>query len=236
MRRLLLIAMVLLMAAPVVDARRRKPRAGTVEDRVYKDATYDFTFRISDNWDYSRGYDEDPFRITLTQSNWETPPYYLNNPDYTKVPRVVVYADTTSIGVFDFLDSLVSESYDSDQKDEILKEFEILQPNQDWEEVIPIGRRVMEIDGERAVLWTGKVQYTMEVALSASAVGGKRVREYYFASILAAKSGKTIVMFHVIGEWVYYDRISADFMEMIQSLDFAGNDKKSKPKESGEEG
>lgn len=220
MKRLLLIALVLLMAVPVVDARRRKPRAGEVEDKVYRDATYDFSLRIEDNWNFSRGYEEDAFRLILTQKNWETPPYYLDNPDYTKVPRISVYADTTSMGVFAFIDSLVSPKYESEQKDEILREFEIFQRDPDWEPIVPIGRKVLEIDGQRAVLWTGKVQYKQDVALSASGAGSKRIRENYFGSILGVKKGNTIVALHVMGEWVYYDRIQAEFLKMAQSLDF----------------
>ncbi len=233
MRRLLLIAMALLMAVPVVDARRRKPRAGEVENQVYRDAKYDFSFKINDNWSHSRGYEEDAFRVILTQKNWETPPYYLNNPDYTKVPRITVYADTTSMGAFAFVDSLVSQSYQSDQKNEILKEFEILQSQRDWEPVVSIGRKVMEIDGHRALLWTGKVQYKQDVALSASGVGSKQVQENYFGSILGVKKGKTIVAFHVIGEWVYYNRIQSEFMEIVQSLEFFDEEKKEASEEEG---
>jgi hypothetical protein len=116
-----------------------------------------------------------------------------------------------------------------------MKEFEILQPDPDWEPVVPIGRKVLEIDGQRALLWTGKVQYKQDVALSASGVGGKRIKENYFGSILGVKKDNTIVLFHVMGEWVYYSRVQSEFMEMVQTLDFKGDEKEKKKQEAKKE-
>ena len=220
MKRLLIFGALLLMLAPAVDARRKRDKAGAIKDGVYTDKMYEFTVAMNEGWKVSIMKNEKPFRLVLVQKNYLIPTDYQEAPDYTKVPRIVVYADTTSMGVFAFVDSLVSESYDSDQKGEIKKEFEILNER----DVIPRGLKRVEIGGERGVIWQGQVKYVNEVATSASSIGGKRVYGAYGAAIIGVKRGDTIILFHVMSEWQYFNAVLQETMGFVNSFTWGDNE------------
>ena len=94
------------------------------------------------------------------------------------------------------------------------KEFEILyEPD-----LIPRGEKLVTIGGEKAKLWKGKAKYTKEVATSASSLGGKRVYGAYGGSIVGIKKGDTIILFHMMCEWQYFQAVLAEAMAFIDSL------------------
>ena len=122
-----------------------------------------------------------------------------------------------------FIDSLVSSTFNSGQKKDILKEFEILSSHIGGsgftqEELVPRNKSVVELDGQRGELWTGQIKYRNEVAVSASSLGGKRVYGAYGGAIVAVKNGNTIVLFHVMSEWNYFENELRDAMTVIKSL------------------
>ncbi len=218
MRRILLMTLTLLVCFSSVDARRKVAKAGKVSDGVYTDAAHGFSITLNEGWKYKINPASENFRVVMTQNKWEAPAYYQDAEDYTMIPRLVIWSDTTTLGVFPFVDSLVSESAQSDQKKEILKEFEILVPEPGWESLVPRGRKTKEIGGEKGVHWAGQVSYTKSVSLSSSSAGGKRVKGKYGTSIVGVKKGNTIVLFYMACEWDYYERIDAEIMAIVSSL------------------
>lgn len=223
MRRVLVFALVGALMATTVSARRPKDRAGKVDDGVYVDKKYNFQLTLNSDWKYKIGDNDDDYRLTLTQVNYEVPPNYIDAPDYTKIPRTVVYVDTTTLGVAAFVDSLLSESFGSKQKNEIYKEFEILNDNAGGsgltrEEVVTTQRRFLDIGGERAILWAGRVKYRNEVSVSASSMGGKRVYGGFSGCIVGVKKGSNIILMHTICEENYFESIMAEALRMANSL------------------
>jgi hypothetical protein len=218
MKRRLLIVMALLVCVPAAQAARKKAKAGEVEGQVYTDKQFSFSFNLDPDWKYKIDKDEDHHRIIMSQANFQVPPHYLDAPDYTKVPRIVVWADTTTFGPFAFLDSLSSTSYNSEQKKDILSEFEILVDDQEREELVPRRRDTKEFAGEKGFYWTGRAPYVKEVSLSASDAGGKRVRGAYMGTIVGVKKGNVLVMFHMMCEEQYYADIDAELMAMVATL------------------
>ena len=180
--------------------------------------TYAIAYKIQEK--------ESNFRLVMTQDKWEAPAYYQDAQDYTKVPRLVVWADTTTMGVFPFVDSLVSESFESDQKKELLKELEIFNNDPSWEPLVQRGKKSRELGGEKAIHWTGQVSYTMNVSLSSSSAGGKRVKGKYGSTIVAVKKENTIVFFYMMCEWDYYQQIDSEISAIINSLTWVGENKK----------
>jgi len=226
MRRVLFFMLLGVLVASTASARRPRDKAGKVSDGVYTDKKYNFQLTLNDGWKYKVGDNDDYFRMTLTQVNYEIPPNYLDAEDYTKIPRMVLFVDTTTMGVSPFLDSLLSDSYKSKQKGEILKEFEILNESSAGsgmtrEDVIPTGRRYMDIAGERAVVWTGKVKYRNEISASASSIGAKRVYGGYGGCIVGVKKGDYIILFHTICEENYFETIMAEATRLAASLQWA---------------
>jgi len=228
MRRLMIMLLVLLVAAPAGFARRKKKKAGSVEDQVYVDTKYDFQLTLPEGWKYKVGDEDDHFRLYLTQKDFEVPPYYLDAEDYTLVPKIVVWVDTTTMGATPFVDSLVSDTYESDQKKEILKEFELLNASSAGsgtyrDPLVPMGRRIVQVGDLKGVRWAGRCTYMKEVALSASATGsGKRVRGAYEGTVTAIKKGNVIVVFHMMCESLYYDAIDGVMTQIVESLKFSG--------------
>jgi hypothetical protein len=213
-----MVCLAVLVCLSSVHARRKVVKAGSVSESVYTDRTYDFSLKLNEGWKYKINPDKNNFRIVMTQKKWEAPAYYQNAEDYTKVPRLVIWCDTTTLGVFPFVDSLVAEEYRSDQKKELMKELEILVNEPGWEPLVPRGRKTKEIAGEKAVHWKGQVSYTMYVSLSSSSKANKRVKGKYGATIVAVKKENTMVLFYMMCEWDYYQRIEAEIMEIVSSL------------------
>jgi hypothetical protein len=237
MKKMILACLVLTLFVPGVQARKKKEEAGKVKDLVFTDKKYDFSFNFNKGWDYHVQLNKENFRVVLTQRNYDIPHDYLDVPEYTKEPRVVVYADTSSISALVFLDSLVSGTYSSDQKKEILKEFEIIneqavEEGTERDKTVTRKRRTVTIGEQAAALWEGKANYRKYVSTSISAIGGKRVYGAYGGGIVVAKKDNTIVLFHVISEWDYFDNVMQDALTMITTLNWGGEEKKEK-KEKG---
>lgn len=226
MRRILLLTMVGLLMATSVSARRPKDKAGSVKDGVFVDKKYGFSLEMSEDWKYKTGKNKSNFRLTLTQINYEVPPNYMDAESYTKIPRTVVYADTTGMGVTAFIDSLLSDSYKSKQKKEIFKEFEIINDQSAGggmtrEKLVPRQRKAIDLAGERGLFWTGKVKYRNEIATSASSMGGRRVYGGYGGCIIGVKKGDLIVLMHTICEENYFESVVAEAMRLANTLKFA---------------
>jgi len=221
MKKLVIFVLAGLMLAPMADARRKKPKAGTLADGVYTDNSYGFQLTVHENWKARVNKLDDKVRLSITKKNYGIPNDFLNAPDYTKIPRIVVYVDTTSLGAHAFIDSLTSETFKSDQKKDIIKEFEILQQSDIYDgPVVPKGRSRLEIDGESGLMWKGQVKYKQIVSTSASSVGGKLVRSSYGGAIGAVKHEGNIHLFHVMCEWQYMATVLAEVEMTIRSLEW----------------
>lgn len=235
MKKLIMFSLVLVLFCPSIQARRKKEKAGEVQKSTYIDKKYNFKFTLDEGWKYKIGNNKGHFRLILTQKNPKIPTDYIDAEDYTYVPRIVVYADTSSLDVFTFLDSLISDKYSSDQKKEILKEFEIINPQvveegTERDPVVSRKRLTINIGGETALQWEGQVKYIKYVTTSASAMGGKRVYGAYGGGIVVAKKGQIIVLFHIMSEWDFFASVMDQALAMIKSLEWTGQEKKAEEK------
>ncbi len=219
MKRLLLVAIAVLMMVPVVNAGRKTKKAGKIKNDVYTDAQFPFQMTMHDNWKPSIKKDKEKLRLTLMQNNYAIPNQFVAVPDYAKIPKVSVYVDTTSMHLHTFLDSLLSDDYKSDQKSDILKEFEILQRTDILQgDVLAKGRGRIEIDGESGVLWQGQAKYRQQVSTSAGSTAVKVVRDSYGGAIFVVKHHDHIYLFHLIAEWPYFESVLSEVTPVITSL------------------
>lgn len=227
MRRLISICVlfaVTLLVVTSVDARRPAKKAGSTSDGTYVDKDYAFKFTIPEDWKFKINKPDDKFRIVLTQNNPDIPADYADARDYTKIPRIVVYVDSTAMGLSPFMDSLLSTSFRDDQKRTILKEFEILNTFSSggltFEELVQKSRRQFDLREDlRVDLWTGQIGYTNEISISASSLGAKRVKGAYFGAILGVKKGNKIVLFHMICEFNYQNELLDQFTKIAGTLE-----------------
>ncbi len=222
MFRVCLISICLALMVTTAWAGRKKDKAGSVENGVYTDDSYSFSLTLPQNWKSKIYNDKDNIRLSMTQSNFEVPNDYIKTPEHTKVPRITVFSDTTSMSLMDFIDSLVSSSYKSGQKKEMLKEFEILHSgplgDANVQPVSPRRRSPITVGEQQGVIWSGQSKYIKEISVSASSVGGKRVDAAYGGSILALKKDRTIVVFHLICEWLYFPALDKDLQAVAGTL------------------
>jgi hypothetical protein len=223
MKRLIALVVILALAVPGLQARKPKKKAGTVDERTFTDGRYGYSFKLPEGWRYKIGKDKKSFRIVLTQKNYEIPPDYIDAPDYTLIPRIVVYAGTTNMAPFPFLDSLLSDSYSSDDKKEMLKEFEIFHDySEGRERLVPRSRKAITVDNHKAVFWEAQGKYTKEVSLSSSSTGGggKRVIGAYGGAVVVLEHEGSAIVFHLICEWNYYPSIKKELLQLVSSIKF----------------
>lgn len=224
MRKLLLVCMIVIIAMPSVFAARKKDYAGKVSDYVYTDKKHNFSLTLNESWKYKIQKNKKDFRLVLTQIDYAVPPEYVDASDYTKIPKMVLYVVNTKLAPRAFVDSLMSSSYKSDAKKEVMKECEILNMQKSTgfvpEKLVSRKKKTIILDGEKGFYWTGQVKYTNEVSTSASSFGGKRVKGSYGGAVVAVKDDDKLILFHIISEWNYFESVFDDAMKIIKSLKF----------------
>lgn len=215
MRRLTGILVLVLIIISVAEAKRKKDPAGTIsKDMVYEDGDFGFQIKLADNWKANPGKSDDDVRLVLVQKVYGTPDQFKNNPSYTMVPRVVFYADTSTMGASALLDSLLSPTFESKQKKAMLREFEFLRER----EIVPKNRRPMTIAGETGVIWEGTTKYTRDIPASASSEAVTRVAGGYGGGLILVKHGKNILAIHVMAELQFFNDVFRDVQGMVSSI------------------
>jgi hypothetical protein len=221
--RVIVGALLLLLLVPAVQAKRKKDKAGRIIEGVYHDKKFGFNLETNDAWKINIMKNEKQLRVVFVQKNYLIPNDYTDVPDFTKVPRLSVYVDTTSLSVYAFVDSLLSDSYESKQKKEMKKDLEILSLDElpEVDDIIPRGVKRTQIAGEKTMIWKAQAKYVTEVPVSQSSNRGERVYGAYGASIIGVKRGDTVYIFHMMCEWDYFDDIFAEIMGIVSSLSWA---------------
>lgn len=223
MKNLMIVVLLLALAVPSAMARRPKDKAGSVKDNVYIDKKHSFQLTLSDDWKIKVRKNKENFRVVMLQKTYSIPPIYADAPDYTLVPRAVLWAGETSLSAFAFIDSLLSDTYKSDEKSEILREFEILESGYSEgsgsrEDAVAKSRKTIKIGEDRAVLWTGQVKYMKQISTSDLSAGGKRVRGEYMGAVVAVKHDQVVLVYHLITEGQYFSAILDDLLISIKGL------------------
>lgn len=216
MKKILLGLLVVALLVPSVDARRKTPKAGKIDDGVFTDTKYGYSLNLSDDWDPRVRKDKEEFRLTMIKRNYGIPTHYLNAEDYTYAPRIVLFVGETNLSASQLIDSLVSYDYGSDMKNEMRKEFDFLNE----QEIIPQGRKPFQIGDLQAYQWVGEAKYMKAVQTSASSAGGKRVNSSYGGSLIAVKKPgtDTVLVIHIMCENEFFDNVFAQAMQMISTL------------------
>lgn len=216
MKRMVLIALTVVLAFSLADARRKKEYAGVVKDQVYQDGKYDFQIKINDNWKYNVGDVEASTRLILIQKKYGIPTDYADAADYTYIPKLVVWADTSNLGAPAFMDSLLNSNYKSKQKKVIMAEFDILSQS----DLIPKGRIMRTMSGETAVVWDGEAKYAKDIATSTSSDAVIHVNRKYHGMIVAMKHAGVMYLFHTMCEDEFREAVAAEVTQMLNSIVF----------------
>lgn len=222
LKRLLISFIVLILAVNIAGARKRS-KAGKIENGTYTDAKFNFSFNINEEWNTSIKKGKKPVRITLTKKEYDIPMHFQNAWTYTTIPKITFYADTTSLSLKRFVDSLLSDKYKSKQKKAILNEFKLLYGD------FTIKKNSKKIVGDLSgYKISGEQKYIVKI--SSSGAGGDEmsggfgdydvVSEFFGGSIVFVKQGNIIVMMHFICEDRYFKTLDLDFEKIIQTFKF----------------
>lgn len=225
MKRLILVVLALAVCFSLADARRKAAKAGEFENGWFVDSEYGFKFQVPDGWSVSIKEKDDPVRLVLVQKNYQVPPDYLDAEDYTQVPRMTVYVAESEWSAIAFRDSLLSKSYENEQKKGIMKYFEILNDmavgeGTKREAVITKDRKSIYVDSLPGASWFGKSQYIKSITLSASSQSGKRVYGDYAGTIVVVKNGDKILLFHLMTEGMFHAAVWNELQPMMQSIEW----------------
>lgn len=216
MKKILMGLLFALLLVPAADARRKTAKAGEIENGVFTDSQYNYSITVSDKWDVRVRKDKEDFRLTMVQRNYGIPTHYMDAEDYTYAPRIVLFAGVSKLTPSALIDSLLSDSYKSDQKDEMLKEFDFLREP----EIVPKGRKPLSLTGMSGAQWQGEAKYMKAVQTSASSVGGKRVNSAYSGGLVVLKKDGTdnVLVFHIMSEVEFWPPVFSEALGMINTV------------------
>jgi hypothetical protein len=159
----------------------------------------------------------------LTKKEYDIPLHFQYSPTYTTIPKITVYADTSSLSLKQFVDSLLADEYKSKQKNAILAEFKLLFG--DFTLKKNSKKMIGELTGHKI---TGEQKYSLRV--SSAGTGGDEmsgsfgdydvVSDFYGGAVFFAKQGKTIIMMHFICEARYFEMLDLEFEKIIKTFKF----------------
>ncbi len=227
-KRLLITFIVLVLAVNIAGARKTS-KAGKITDGTYTDAKYNFSFSIGSDWDTSIKKGKKPVRITLIKKEYDIPMHFSHAPTYTTIPKITIFADTSSVSLKQFVDSLLADKYKTSQKKAIMAEFKLLYG--DYTAKKNSKKIIGDLVGHKI---SGEQKYSIRVS-SAGAGGDEMsgsfgdydvVSDFYAGSVFFAKQGNTIVMMHFICESRYFDMLDLDFEKIIKTFKFGESQEK----------
>ncbi len=220
MKNSLILFLAFFVVVNIADARRGSKKAGEVEKGVYTDAIYGFSLSFPDAWDVSVKKDDQDIRVVLTKKEYEVPMAFQHAPNYTTVPKITVIADTSTMSLPVFVDSLLSDNYKTDQKKNILSETKILFG--DFQER---SRTRQSIGGYEGIILGGRQQYTIQVQRQGSESDkADVVTDYYGGAVAFVRNtdNNTLLVINFICEDRYFSHLEKEFMGIVNTLKFGG--------------
>jgi len=197
-----------------IAAARKKNKAGKIEEGVYYDKKHNFSLVIPDEWNSSIKKDKSKLRLTLIKKQYDIPTHFQHAPDYTKIPKVIVYVDNITMPLNWFVDSLLSDKYKSKQKKEMLPKLEIL-----YGEFIQYKRAKISIGDIKGIKISGERLYRLEVQKAGTqADKADVVSDFYGGSIFLTKVEDTLIIFHFICEKRYFTVLEQSFIKLLKGF------------------
>ncbi|MFH2049688.1 MAG: hypothetical protein ABIJ12_09600 [bacterium] len=225
LKRFIFILLAICVCMPSGYAKKKKPKAGEIENNIFTDLKNNYELTLSEEWKANVLKDDDDYRLILVQKNYEIPPDYIDAPDYTYVPRISVYICESNMSSFALLDSLLSDTYSSEIKSDIFKEFEILNSQSvgegtEREGTITKKRKPFNVGEDfKGVMWYGMSKYIKYVTTSSSSGSGTRVYGDYQGGVIILELDKNKkILFHVMSEGRYFPAVWTQLETMVNSI------------------
>ncbi len=209
------IAVTVVLFIACVGAPVEAKKSGEVKDNIYTDNDYDFSMQIPDGWSTSIKSSKYALRMTMDQKS-PVPPYQFQGGlrDYMQVPTMAVIVDTTSLGANEFVDSLLSSSFESDQKKFMYKYLKIVSRPYEL-----VKRQEITFQGKMAVLMEARQAYEITVAKQGSDKADV-VNDNKYGTIFVTVRDGHVYMISMICEYRTSQPIVDMYNQVISSLKF----------------
>ncbi len=207
----LIAVLIISFCLPTVFARTKKDKTGTITDSVYTDAEYGFKFTIKNNWEGKVFTEPSNYRLQVEQTNPEIPPEYTDYADQMPRPTMSVYMATTDLAPLAFVDSLLSETYKSDQKKEILQDIDFYDENVTFQGFTTRIKKEIKIGELKGVEWEGSATYKIKM-------GEQTMNNEVALGLIGVRKGDHILLFLTGHDKRFFRKLFDEATEMAMSV------------------
>lgn len=220
------IAVTAVLLIACIGAPVQAKKAGEVKDNVYLDNEYNFSFKVPEGWSTSIKSSKYALRLTMDQKS-PVPPYQFQGSlrDYMQIPIMAVIVDTTSMDANEFVDSLLSPSFESKQKKFMDKYLKIVSRPYEM-----VKRQEITFQGHLAVLMEARQPYEITVAQQGSDKADV-VNDNKYGTIFVTVRDGHVYMISMICEYRTSQPILDMYNKMIDSLKFGTDEETGKESE-----
>jgi len=208
----LLVLLAVLIAVPTIYSRPKPKKAGEVEKGVYTDGTYEFSFKVLENWSYEIQKPDNNLRLDMKQLNHKIPPELMPYPGMAQVPDLEVYVHENDMTAGEFIDSLESPTYSSGDKKTILKAIYALEEKVFFDNLQRDGKTDLTAGDMKIIKWQGRMNFTKRLGM------GDEIPRTYGLAMFAVKKDKHMLNFTLITEVSFLNEIVKEVEEMITTL------------------
>jgi hypothetical protein len=211
-KNLLIVFMALMVATPSILARPKPKRAGEIDNGVYKDKEFDFSFKILDNWKAELQKPGSDMRLDLQQENYKIPPELMPYPGMAQVPNLELYIYKIDMTPGQFIDSLESSTYSSDEKKHILNAVYALEEKVFFTGLERDGKTTFNAGNLEVVKWQGRMNFRKKLGMDDT------IPRVYGLAIYAVKHKDEMLTFTLVCEVSFLNDLAKEVEDMVKTL------------------
>lgn len=190
-------------------------KTGEVEDNVYTDSKFGFQITGLDNWKVKAAKEPSLVRVAMIQKNFKISSIPGADKHTTSIPTITILADTTSLTLEQFEESLMGKGKLLQSKDEFMLKLDLL-PNSETLE-----SHNVTIDSTPAKDYTLKQPYkkTGEDPRVRDPIYGSEViiKDFVAGHVILFKKGNIIYVVQSSCEREFYYPVTSEFQKILAS-------------------
>ncbi|MGB5107609.1 MAG: hypothetical protein WBP29_04935 [Candidatus Zixiibacteriota bacterium] len=200
-------------------ALAKKEKVGTVENGWYSDSRFGFSLNIAPEWKTAGLKDEpSPERVMFEWRKPRVPLKLKSSPNDALRPFVRIFADSTTLGPVEFLDSLNVGSTKDSFRDKILSKSTFFERGKSNPPEISTALTVM-IGGHRAYQWSIRREYSVQIQKD-NITPPELVRDYRFGYVYIVPADGWLLYLEMACENQFRDDLDLEFQKVASSITF----------------
>lgn len=207
----LILFLAVLFCLPTAFARKKKDKTGVIAENVYTDAEYGFKLTILGNWQGKVFTEPSNYRLQVEQTNPEIPPEYAEYADEMPLPSMDIYLATVDMPPLAFVDSLLSDSYKSEQKKEIFKDIDVHDEEINFRGIATRIKTAIKVGELEGVQWEGTARYDIKM-------GEQSISNETAIGLIGVRKGEHIVLFLTGHDKRYFRKLFDEALDMAKSI------------------